>query len=306
MERNECIDMFEMYMEDMGYSSNTQRHYVHDLKMFFDYLTSIKGNDVPISQIKKTDIHLFLRSLRNEKSNSVSSRNRRLMAIRLFFKAMMKYDLATRNPAMEVDPAKSKKDSIPTYLNEEELKVLFNSIQRTSLYTRNKLIVMLMAYSGLRVMEVSALNIGDIDRSQKGIIVRGKGNKTRFLPLANPVYDQLIEYEANHRPTPQKGHEHALILTRKGERIANRTIQHVTKQAFQKLQTANGFEYLQSKPLSSHKLRHSFGTYLVKRGIDLRTVQQLLGHENINTTQIYTHVSDKQKEEAIAVFNEMM
>lgn len=305
MNEKELLDLYEMYMEDTGYAKNTRRHYIHDIQLFFYFLKDQKGIEVELEKMNKSDIHLFLRHLRNEQKNGGSSRNRRLMALRLFFKAMNKYDLTTKNPAMEVEPAKTKKDSIPSYLSEHELKVLFETINRTNHYRRNKLILMLMAYSGLRVMEVSQLNVGDIDRSQKGIIVRGKGNKTRFLPLAKPVYEQLIEYEAHFRPTPKEGHEHALILSQKGERISTRTIQHITKDAVERLQSIDGFEYLKSKPLSSHKLRHSFGTYLVKRGVDLRTVQELLGHESINTTQIYTHVSDKQKIEAMQLFNEV-
>ncbi|WP_243292210.1 tyrosine-type recombinase/integrase [Bacillus sp. FJAT-47783] len=302
-DQEEVIDLFEMYMEDLGYSKNTRRHYIHDVTLFFNFLSMHKGDGFDLSKIRKHDLHLFLRKLRNEHDNGATSRNRRLMALRLFFKAMMKYDMLSNNPAMDIEPAKTKKEVIPTYLNEEELQALFQVIDRNSHFVRNKIILLLMSYAGLRVMEVHHLNIGDIDRSQKGIVVRGKGNKTRYLPLPEPLFEQLLIYEANYRPKPQDGHEDALILSRSGKRISNRSIQHITRKTIQQLQNVKGYEYLKSKPLSSHKLRHSFGTYLVKKGIDLRTVQELLGHENISTTQIYTHVSNKQKEDAMRMLN---
>lgn len=299
VDKEELIDLFEMYMEDLGYSANTRRHYIHDVTLFFQFSSVHKSDGFDLTRIRKHDLHLFLRKLRHEHDNGASSRNRRLMALRLFFKAMMKYDLLSSNPALDIEPAKTKKEVVPTYLNEEELHALFQVIDRNSHFVRNKLILMLMAYAGLRVMEVHHLNIGDIDRSQKGIVVRGKGNKTRYLPLPAPIFEQLLLYESHYRSKPQEGHEAALILSRSGKRISNRTIQHITRETIHQLQNVKGFEYLKSKPLSSHKLRHSFGTYLVKKGIDLRTVQELLGHENISTTQIYTHVSNKQKEDAM-------
>ncbi|RAS81089.1 tyrosine-type recombinase/integrase [Priestia endophytica] len=304
----EELDVFDLYMEDLGYSFSTLRHYGHDVRLYLHYIVDKHEGKKEMEDTSKRDVSGFLRMLRKRSNTSLrqdhssASRNRRLMALRLFYKAMIKHDLTDENPALEIETAKSKKTHIPSYLNEEELRAFFESVPHDAFYRRNMLILKLMAFAGLRVIEVHHLNVTDIDRSRPGITVFGKGSKSRYIPLPSFLYDELRIYE-KERGTPHAEHEEAFFLTRHGKRISRRMIQHVTTKTLENLKEKKGFEYLATKSLSSHKLRHSFGTYLVKNGADLRTVQELLGHENISTTQVYTHISNEQKEKAMELFH---
>jgi len=158
-----------------------------------------------------------------------------------------------------------------------------------------------MAFAGLRVTEIHQLNLSFINTEKKGITVLGKGNKSRYMPLPHALYNQLNDYIKNVRVLPMKGHEEAVFISRQGKRISRRRIQEITERIRSSLTEQNKFDSWKARKISSHKLRHSFATHLVQGGTDIRTVQELLGHSNLNTTQRYTHVSDKQKEKAMEI-----
>lgn len=295
----EEIDIFEAYLEDKGLSKNTLHSYRHDLQLFLEYINRKKSEPVRLDTISRVDILTFLR--KQHKNGAKSSRNRRLMAIRSFYRSLVKSEILMENPAEEVEAAKQEKGRIPTYLNDEELEIFFSCIKRDQYYVRNKAILMLMALVGLRVIEVHNLNLTDIIRDEEnpGIEVLGKGNKARYIPLPNPLYHLLLEYEKMYRPTPKPEHANAFFISKKGNRISRRRIQEISEVTFNRLKQQPGFSYLQQKELSSHKLRHTFGTSMVREGTDLVTIQELMGHSNLNTTQIYTHVNNEQKRKAI-------
>lgn len=286
-------------MEDLGYSYETIRSYLHDLQLFFHYLYEKNGNEVELDEVSKQDIAGFLR--KHHRNKAKTSRNRRLMTLRTFFKSLIKSEILTYNPANEVDMAKTEKGRIPSYLNDEELAMFFESIPKGDYYIRNKCMLMLMGLAGLRVVEVHNLNLSDLirDDEEPGIEVLGKGNKTRYIPIPSPLYELLLEYEKIYRPIPKPEHSNAFFLSKRGVRISKRRIQEIAEETFLKLTNQQGYAYLGQKQLSAHKLRHSFGTSMVREGVDLVTIQQLMGHTNLNTTQIYTHVHDKQKQQAI-------
>lgn len=160
---------------------------------------------------------------------------------------------------------------------------------------------MLMSLAGLRVIEIQNLNMTDIIREEQdpGIRVLGKGNKERYIPLPHSLFEILLEYEKIYRPTPKPEHSNAFFISKRGARISRRRIQEIAEETFQVLKAQPNMAYLQDKRLSSHKLRHTFGTRLVRQGADLVTIQELMGHSNLSTTQIYTHVNDKQKQDAM-------
>ncbi|MCM3217788.1 tyrosine-type recombinase/integrase [Niallia taxi] len=295
----EELDIFRVYLEDLGYSPFTITNYVYDTKLFLMYLYEHKSQNVALDTISKQDIAGFLR--KHHRNASKSSRNRRLMTLRTLYKSLMKSEILSYNPAQEVDMAKQEKGRIPTYLSEEELALLFSGMPASDYYIRNKCMLMLMGLAGLRVVEIHNLNISDIIRNQEdsGIEVSGKGNKARYIPLPLPLYELLLDYERIYRPIPKPNHSNAFFLSKRGLRISRRRIQEVTENAFDFLKQQPGYQYLEQKKLTAHKLRHTFGTGMVRDGTDLVTIQQLMGHTNLNTTQIYTHVSNEQKQKAM-------
>ncbi|MFP7473450.1 tyrosine-type recombinase/integrase [Niallia taxi] len=295
----EEMDIFRVYLEDLGYSNSTIRVYFHDTRLFLFYLTEKNSEMIELENVTKQDIAAFLR--KQHRNAAKSSRNRRLMTLRTFFKSLIKSEVLTYNPAQEVDLAKQEKGRLPTYLNDDELSLFFSVIPPSDYYIRNKCMLMLMGLAGLRVVEVHNLNISDIIRNEKdpGIEVSGKGNKVRYIPLPIPLYNQLLDYERIYRPKAKPNHSNAFFLSKRGTRISRRRIQEVTENVFECLKKQPGYQYLEQKKLSAHKLRHTFGTGMVREGTDLVTIQQLMGHTNLNTTQIYTHVSNEQKQKAM-------
>lgn len=295
----EEIETFEAYLEDLGYSSFTIQSYLYDVKIFFTFLYEKFSEFPSLPQIQKKDISEFLR--KKHKGAAKTSRNRRLMTLRTFFKSLVKSDIIEINPALDVDMAKQDRDSFPTYLNDEELQLFFECIPKDEFYIRNKCMLMLMSLAGLRVIEVHNLNVTDIKRDLEdpGIRAFGKGNKARYIPLPIALYELLLEYEKFFRPTPKSGHENAFFLSRRGTRLSRRRIQEVSEESFENLKKRPEVSHLKQKKLSAHKLRHTFGTGLVREGIDLVTIQELMGHTNLNTTQIYTHANNEQKQKAM-------
>lgn len=293
------IDIFQTYMEDLGYSSHTIKCYLSDVKSFLLFLFEKESKLISVEEISSKNIQEYLR--KTQKGMAKTTRNRRLMSLRTFFKSLVKAEELTINPAAEIDMAKTEKNSLPTYLNDEELRLLFKCIKLDQYHIRNKCILMLMSLAGLRVIEIHNLNITDLirDVNEPGINVLGKGNKARYIPLPPSLFNLLLEYERIYRPNPKPEHTNAFFISKRGERISRRRIQMISEEAFNTLKSLPEFEYLQNKKLSSHKLRHTFGTRLVREGVDLVTVQELMGHSNLSTTQIYTHVNNKQKQEAM-------
>ncbi len=296
--------IFETHMDNKEYSVFTIDNYKRDILLFLDFLTRKKQGKVELEGTKKIHLTLFLNELKAKRGNSAATRNRRLTALRSFFKCLMDYELVSHNPASDLEAAKETKGRLPVYLEKEELKLFFRQIESVSqkLYIkRNKVMMGLMAFAGLRVTEIHHLNLSAIHYEQHAITVRGKGNKMRFLPLSKLLFQELTSYIEKERIYPMKGHEDAVFISRRGKRISRRRIQEITERIQQSLSEQPDLAGWHGKKVSSHKLRHSFATHLVREGKDIRTVQELLGHTNLNTTQKYTHVSDKQKERAMDI-----
>ena len=300
----EELSIFQTDMDNKDYSPFTIENYIRDIVMFLIFITRKQNDKVDLDSVKKMQITLFMNMLKSKRGNSATTRNRRLTAVRSFYKCLMSYELVTRNPAVELESAKERKGNLPIYLEKDELKLFFQQIQQISQtrhILRNKVMLGLMAFAGLRVTEIHHLNRSFINTEKEGIIVLGKGNKSRYLPLPHALYDQLIDYIQNERELPMKGHEDAVFISRRGKRISRRRVQEITEQVRSSLAKHTDLDSWKTEKISSHKLRHSFATHLVQGGIDIRTVQELLGHSNLNTTQKYTHVSDKQKEKAMEI-----
>ncbi|WP_445506623.1 tyrosine-type recombinase/integrase [Niallia sp. 03190] len=300
----EELTIFTTHMDNKDYSRFTIDNYVRDILFFLEFITRKKQQKVPLEEVKKITLTLFMNELKTKRANSAESRNRRLTAIRSFYKCLIDYELVAKNPANDYESAKEQKGKLPSYLEKEELKSFFAMIEKISQkqhVRRNKVMLGLMAFAGLRVTEIHTLNVTSIHTHKKGIQVIGKGNKSRYIPLPAALYDELLYYIQEDRILPMKGYEEAIFISRRGKRISRRRIQEITERICDGVEQEFPEFHWKAKGISSHKLRHSFATHLVRDGRDIRTVQELLGHTNLNTTQKYTHVSDSQKEQAMDI-----
>ncbi|GAB6930442.1 site-specific tyrosine recombinase XerD [Paenibacillus sp. JCM 10914] len=283
------MKLFISYMKDREYSKDTQNGYLHDIKHF---LIALHGK--PITDVTDIDVMYYLTEIR-EGGAGARYRNRCQSAIRLFYKVLMRFKIATHNPAMEIEKAKVEKNRQPTYLQKQFLDACLEWVHGRYI-TRDVAIIALMAYAGLRVSEIVKLNVPDFDQENSHIGVLGKGNKWRYIPLPTEMNHLLQLYLAD-RIVPHNMKENAFFISQFRRRISKRMVQTIAEKTFAVM--TEQYPQLSGQSLSAHKLRHSFATELLRNGADLRAVQELLGHEDISTTQIYTHVLDETKERAM-------
>mgnify|MGYP001248605186 CR=1 FL=1 len=287
---SEAIRAFTIWMKQSGYTEATKREYMREVRTF---LQSMDGT--PVEMATKMDVLSFLFA----KSSGDRARNRSLAAIRSFFTALIDFELATRNPAMEVKKSKTEKNKKPIYLEEHELIQFLKHIDGRY-RNRNIAIFLLMGYCGLRVGEVHRLNLKDFNRNKGTIEIYGKGRKWNEIPLPDVLIDYLNKVE-HARITPYSNKEDAFFVSQKGRRLSIRQIQKIAAETFEEFKKHN--PGLSDMKLSCHKLRHSFATMLLKKGVDIRVVKELMGHSSIETTMIYTHVNDEQKKHAMDAVN---
>ncbi|MCR8641101.1 tyrosine-type recombinase/integrase [Paenibacillus sp. N1-5-1-14] len=285
------LKVFQVWMDDAGYTSATQKAYIHTVQDFLK-----QASDKQVEKMNKLDIMTYLTRARR-KGVSDQTRNRKLFAIRSFFKSLKDMEMVEVNPAMDVKLSKTERNQLPVFLEENDLSVFLKQIEgRYS--SRNIAIFLLMAYAGLRVGEVHRLNIADFHQERGSLHVMGKGRKWRAVPLPGALA-QILGQVLGERRDPNRSIETSFFISQKGYRLSIRQIQTIAQQTFTKLQEQEGQEGLQDLKLSCHKLRHSFATMMLRQGTDIRIVKELMGHESIETTMIYTHVSDSQREEAM-------
>ncbi|GGA14066.1 tyrosine recombinase XerC [Paenibacillus marchantiophytorum] len=285
---DEYLELFDSWMKDQGFTKRTQRAYLGDVRLF---LASVEKS---LSAIEALDIMRFLTKMRQGGAGD-SARNRYLSSIRTFFAALIELQIVTNNPSLHVKKSKVEKNAIPTFLSEQLLSVFLQSIEG-KYQIRNVAMFLLMSYAGLRVSELHRLNVSDFNRSTNTLQVFGKGRKWRVIPLPYELVNVLNKALVERIESRSSG-EHPFFVSQFGRRISIRMIQTLAEKYFDELKKE--YAELQGKSISSHKLRHTFATMQVIAGTDIRTLQELLGHASIQTTQIYTHVGDKQKQDAM-------
>ncbi|WP_411346605.1 tyrosine-type recombinase/integrase [Paenibacillus sp. WLX1005] len=289
---SEELKAFQDWMKDAGYTGYTRRSYNHDVH---EFLSSHSVYGKPLDDLKKRHVLSYLSGARS-RGVSDSTRNRKHAAVSCFFKALIEMELASHNPAAGIKKAKTEQNKEPLYLDQSRLTTFLQSVDG-KYRTRNLTVFLLMAYMGLRVGEVHLLNVQDYNDERRTLQVFGKGRKWRTLPVPEAVAD-VLNTCIRERLTPWRDGEQALFISQKGSRLSIRNIQQIAADTFDRFQS--DIEPSRRLPYSSHKLRHSFATMLLRQGTDLRTVQELLGHSSIQTTIIYTHVSSREKEAAIS------
>ncbi|HOZ54316.1 MAG TPA: tyrosine-type recombinase/integrase, partial [Bacilli bacterium] len=217
------------------------------------------------------------------KSNNDKTINRKLVSIRTFFNYFMRLELLNNNPCEKLENIKLEM-KLPTVLSYEEILKLLDVKGNKPGDIRNKVMIELLYSTGLRISELVSLNVTDIDLNENLVKCIGKGNKERIIPIGDTITKLLEKYINKIRPLLLKSKQSdKLFISSYGRGI--------TRQSFFKFLKMQAKRCNISKDISPHTIRHSFATHLLEYGADLKSISELLGHENIKTTQIYTHLS---------------
>lgn len=305
---NEICDAFEFFIDALisaHKSVNTILSYYYDLKTFFDFIKENYQRVEEINQINTIMISRFYKYLETTKQNSHTSIKRKKLALRLFFDYMLEQNIlyTGKNPMPKEGIIKSKNtayNKTRTYLDEEEIDYFMNELlkeRRMDLYKyRNISMFALMINAGLRISEVLSIDIKDIKNlfENKMLTIMGKGSKERIIPLSDIYIDNTyLKYIRIYFNLRMKLNieDDAFFVSKNKKRVTSRNFQNITKNYREKLNL--------DKKITPHKLRHTFATSLIKKDIDIRKVQELLGHSSISTTQIYTHINNKDLEETL-------
>lgn len=277
----EFIDIFLNYLSvERGLSQNTILSYRRDLKAYLAYLESKHINS--LAKTTKSDVTGFMLQ-QKERGLNTNSIARRLAAIKTFYRFLVREKILQQDPTSLLESPKLWK-RIPDTLSVNEVQTLLAQPDlRLNQGMRDKAILEVMYATGMRVSEVSHLSLEDINLEVGFARCLGKGSKERVVPLGSKAISSLKRYIQNCRPIfLKKNSTDALFLTRLGRQISRQSIWMMIKRYARKA----GIR----KEIGPHTLRHSFATHLLERGADLRSVQEMLGHSNISTTQIYTHL----------------
>jgi len=276
---------------EKNYSDNTIISYKNDLLQLLNYLKDYKIiNRNDLKYIDRNIIRKYIVYLK-KCDYSVRSICRKISTIRSFFKFILREGIVNINPTINLITPKIDK-KLPYFLYLQEINKLIEAPPGNTIFgIRDRAILELLYGTGMRVGELVNLNIRDIDLYEKTVRVFGKGSKERILPLGNPGIKAVQEYLAGRNKfrkniSIDKNDLNAFLLNRFGGRLSARSVRRLIIK-YMKIADLN-------KKISPHVLRHSFATHLLGGGADLRSVQELLGHESLSTTQIYTHITKER------------
>ena len=273
---NYIIEYKKYLLIDKKYSNNTVLSYMNDLKKFDNFIKK------DIVEVNKNDILKFIEFERAKED--VRSVAHSLTVVRNFYNFLNVENIIKENPTDNIDSPKLKK-SLPIVLSKEEVDNLLNIELNDKYDYRNKAMLELMYATGMRISELINIQMEDINLNNSCVIVNGKGNKERKIPFDEITTYYLEKYINEYRKQFLKKINNYLFLNCFGEKIS--------RQAFFKTIKSLAIKKNIHKNFSPHTLRHSFATHMVENGADLRSVQILLGHSDISTTQIYTNISNK-------------
>jgi tyrosine recombinase XerC len=282
------IDSFIEYLRsERHFSSHTARCYAADLDQFCRYLRS-SGADSDLDQrlLRMTDdaIREFMSYLHG-KNYCRSTVARKLATLRSFYKFLLRRGKLDNNPVAGIRTPKQDK-KLPKCLEIEEIERLMSNCDTTTLLgARDRAILETLYSTGIRVSELVALNIADVDLGSSVILVRGKGKKERVIPIGPGAVQAILHYlDLRRTMTNNPKHDaEALFINKHGQRLSTRSV----RRKLDKYLLDAGLDL----SVSPHTLRHSFATHMLRRGADLRSVQEMLGHQSLSTTQIYTHMT---------------
>ncbi|MFZ3019826.1 MAG: site-specific tyrosine recombinase XerD [Gallionella sp.] len=279
----DLLDEFcdNLWLED-GLSRNTLDSYRRDLLKFAAWLEKERG--VAMLQTTHADLQGYLGHMVAERKAKPTSTGRTISSLKRLFRYLLRQGKIDADPTLQIDTPKLPRN-LPKSLTEQDVELLLNAPDtQTPLGLRDRTMFEVLYATGLRVSELVTLRITQVSMDMGVVRVMGKGSKERLVPLGEESLDWLRRYLADGRPVLLSGKvADALFVTARGEGMTRQMFWYLIK----KHAKTGGLH----KPLSPHTLRHAFATHLLNHGADLRVVQMLLGHSDISTTQIYTHVA---------------
>ncbi len=302
----EPMRSFLIYLESIqGKSRKTALEYFYDLRCFYRFINFSAGNakcdfnrieidNITIDDIKKIDINFiyeYANFLNHDLGNSARTRARKISTLKSYFKYLhSKVKLIDENPAADLDTIKIEKQ-LPKYFTLEDSINLLGAVDKRN-YERDYCILTLFLNCGLRLAELVSINITDINGDT--LVVMGKGGKERTIYLNDACISALEAYlPIRKKMNPEYKDRNALFLSERNARISRRTVQHTVEKYVKKLG-------LDSHKYTTHKLRHTAATLMHQSGVDVRVLQEILGHKQLSTTEIYTHIDNKELRSAVA------
>ncbi len=291
------IKLFTTYLRiEKGFSAHTISAYERDLNKLIGFLTEYRGEILP-TELTRLDMDRFAQYL-GENELSTASQARILSGIKAFFTYLQLEEVIDYNVSRDVEFPKLKR-KIPNHLTESEIQRMFEAIDHSHPQgTRNRAILELLYGCGLRVSELITMRLSNYLPDLGWIKVVGKNNKERIIPIHDLAIRHVnfyIKEIRNHHTSIKADSEDILFLNRRGAALTRNMIFIIIRD----LAKTAGI----MKKISPHTIRHSFATHLVERGADLRAVQEMMGHESITTTEIYTHMSQKYLKETVQKFH---
>ena len=290
------IKDFKIFLQlDKSLSANSIEAYTRDIDKLVMFM-ELQYDSLPPSRVELTHLTSFLAWV-NELGLSARSQARIISGIKSFYKFLLLEDIIETDPTTLLETPRTGR-KLPEVLNHEEVELILAEIDLSSpAGRRNKAILEVLYGCGLRVSELTELRLSHVYFDQEFIRVTGKGNKERLVPIGRIALKEIRNYlpDRNSLPRIERDHEDILFLNRRGRRLSRVMIFTIVKD----LAAAAGIK----KNISPHTFRHSFATELIDRGADLRAVQEMLGHESILTTEIYTHLDREFLRDAIIRFH---
>ncbi len=288
-------DFIHFLLVEKGLSENTMISYERDLKTYLRHLKEVQAITA-IDDIQRTHILQFIGELKNE-GKSAKTIARHVASIRSFHQFLLRDKAASHDPTVHIETPKLERN-LPKVLSMEEVETLLEAPKGSGHFgLRDKAMLELLYATGIRVSELIGLDLDDLHLNMGFVRCIGKGNKERIIPIGRTATGSLERYLEAGRPKflRQKSREDALFLNHQGKRL--------TRQGFWKILKKLAFDAGIEKDLTPHTLRHSFATHLLENGADLRAVQEMLGHSDISTTQIYTHVTKVRLRDVYSKFH---
>lgn len=288
-------DFIHFLMVEKGLSQNTLIAYERDLKNYLRHLKAV-NEAATLDEIQRTHIMQFLGVLKAE-GKSAKTIARHVASIRSFHQFLLRDKAAEHDPTVHIESPQLER-TLPKVLSMQEVEILLEAPGKQDHFgLRDKAMLEILYATGIRVSELIGLNMDDLHLSMGFLRCIGKGNKERIIPVGRTAAEALESYLAKGRPRliSKKVKEDALFLNHQGKRL--------TRQGFWKILKKLASEAGIDKDLTPHTLRHSFATHLLENGADLRAVQEMLGHSDISTTQIYTHVTKVRLRDVYSKFH---